>query len=64
MIKNPIWQFGLEPADVAPLLAEYGWSVREDVGPADYAERYFAPARRRLRAMEIERFVAAERVRQ
>ncbi|SDT21210.1 methyltransferase, TIGR00027 family [Microlunatus soli] len=60
--KNPIWHFGLEPADVTPLLAEFGWTAAEDIGPEDYAERYFAPAGRRLQAMEIERFVAAERV--
>ncbi|MBO0810858.1 MAG: SAM-dependent methyltransferase [Microlunatus sp.] len=62
VIKNPIWRFGLAPTEVTPLLGEYGWAVIEDVGPAEYADRYLKPAGRDLAVMEIERFVRATKV--
>ncbi|QDP96096.1 SAM-dependent methyltransferase [Microlunatus elymi] len=61
VVKNPIWKFGLDPDQVGPLLSEHGWTKIEDVGPKEYAERYFGPAGRELSAMEIERFVLARR---
>jgi methyltransferase (TIGR00027 family) len=62
VIKHPIWHFGLDQDEVEPLLKPYGWSVCEDVGPAEYAERYFRPAGRELTAMSIERFVRADKI--
>ena len=34
--RRRVWHFGLSPAGVAPLLAEYGWTEREQLGPAEY----------------------------
>lgn len=59
--KQRLWHFGLMPADVDALLRQYGWFEREQVGPAEYADRYFRPANRNLTASEIERFVEAEK---
>jgi methyltransferase (TIGR00027 family) len=54
-----IWRFGLVPDAVGPLLAEFGWSALDDVGPADYQQRYPELARRRMPVSEIERCVHA-----
>ncbi|MEV0384782.1 SAM-dependent methyltransferase [Nonomuraea sp. NPDC050643] len=56
-----IWRFGLADGDVGPLLAEYGWREREQVGAAEYRARYLEPLGRPMRVMEIERFVEAEK---
>lgn len=62
VIKNPIWHFGLDPAEVKPLLGPYGFAVIEDVGPAEYTDRYLRPAGRELTVMAIERFVRATKI--
>lgn len=62
VIKNPIWHFGLDQAEVGALLGPYGWAVVEDVGAAEYTERYLRPAGRKLTVMEIERFVRATKI--
>lgn len=62
VVKNPIWQFGLDPADVEPLLRSYGWALTEDVGPEEYTTRYLRPAGRDLPVMAIERFVSATKI--
>jgi O-methyltransferase involved in polyketide biosynthesis len=54
--------FGIAPQHVAALLREYGWTEREQVGPAEYVARYLEPAGRRMPVSEIERFVRAEKV--
>lgn len=56
---HPLWRFALNPEDVPAFLAEYGWQEREQLGPAEYAERYLAD--RDLTTSEIERAVLAER---
>jgi methyltransferase (TIGR00027 family) len=61
VVKQRLWCFGLDPAGVKDLLEEYGWAEREQVGPAEYATRYFQPAGRELIAMELERSVYAEK---
>lgn len=61
VVKSALWRFGLNPTDVAPLLAEYGWREVDQVGPAEYAIRYLRPAGRDLAVSEIERAVYAER---
>lgn len=58
---DPLWRFGLLPENVAPFLAEYGWQEVEQLGPAEFAERYLRPAHRDLVTSEIERSVLAER---
>lgn len=61
-VKYGVWKFGIAPTDVATLLRDYGWSEREQVGPAEYTERYLRPAGRHMPVSEIERFVRAEKV--
>lgn len=56
---NDLWHFGLLPGEVAPLLAEYGWTEEEQAGAAEYERRYVEPTGRRLPVSEVERFVAA-----
>jgi methyltransferase (TIGR00027 family) len=62
MTSTGVWRFGIAPQDVAALLREYGWAEREQVGAAEYEERYLRPAGRDLPVSEIERFVRAEKV--
>ena len=59
--RHRVWHFGLTPDQVAPLLAEHGWTEDEQVGAAEYERRYLEPAGRTLPVSEIERFVAATR---
>ncbi|MCG7609027.1 MULTISPECIES: SAM-dependent methyltransferase [Mycobacterium] len=58
--KKGLWVYGIDPADVAGLLGEYGWQQTEHVGPDEYRERYLAPAGRLQPVSEIERAVCAE----
>jgi methyltransferase (TIGR00027 family) len=61
VVKDGLWRFGLNPADVGPLLAEYGWREVDQVGRAEYAARYLRPAGRDDAVSGIERAVYAER---
>jgi O-methyltransferase involved in polyketide biosynthesis len=54
--QNLVWRFGLRPGEVAGFLRDYGWTEREQVGPAEYAERYGARD-----VSPVERFVYADR---
>lgn len=56
-----IWHFGLAPDAVYPLLREYGWAGLDQAGPAEYARRYPALARRGMPVSELERCVQAGR---
>lgn len=60
--KQRLWTFGLNPDDVASLLAEYGWRETEQLGPVEYQTRYLSPVARDQRVSEIERAVCAERL--
>lgn len=59
--RQRIWRYGMYPDRVAAFLAEYGWTEDEQVGAAEYRERYLEPAGRDLPVSEIERFVSATR---
>ena len=59
--EERLWKFGMDPAEVDDLLAEYGWRVIEQPGPAEYRERYLRPAGRDHPVSEIERAVYAGR---
>lgn len=59
VVRQRIWHFGLVPEQVAGLLDEYGWAEREQVGAAEYQDRYVRPVGRDLPVSEIERFVFA-----
>lgn len=60
--KQKLWTFGIDPGDVAGVLAEYGWRETEQLGPAEYRARYLKPAGRDQQVSEIERVVCAERL--
>jgi methyltransferase (TIGR00027 family) len=57
--RHRVWHFGLTPDQVAPLLADYGWTEDEQVGTTEYQHRYLEPVGRVVPVSEIERFVAA-----
>ncbi|MQY28687.1 SAM-dependent methyltransferase [Nocardia aurantia] len=59
VIRDPMWKFGLLPAEVAGLLAEYGWQEAEQVGAAEYRPRYLGPAGRTEPVSDVERCVWA-----
>jgi methyltransferase (TIGR00027 family) len=59
--ENALWRFGMHPEEVGGLLAGYGWREVEQMGPAQYQERYPALAERELIASELERSVHAHR---
>lgn len=59
---NKLWHFGLQPAEVADFLAEYGWRLIEQAGPEQYLQRYVEPTGRRLGASDLEWSVYAERL--
>jgi methyltransferase (TIGR00027 family) len=58
--KRHVWHFGLLPAETPALLRDYGWTEREQVGPAEYTERYLRPLGRDQPVSPIERFVYAD----
>ncbi|GLY06541.1 hypothetical protein [Actinoplanes sp. NBRC 101535] len=49
------------PDDTPALLREFGWTEREQVGPAEYTDRYLRSLSRDLTVSPIERFVYADR---
>lgn len=59
--RHQVWHFGLHPDQVGPLLDEYGWTEREQVGAAEYQQRYLEPTGRDMPVSEIERFVTASK---
>jgi methyltransferase (TIGR00027 family) len=59
VVRHQVWHFGLAPDQVAGLLEEYGWVEREQVGAAEYQDRYLRRVGRDLPVSEIERFVLA-----
>lgn len=59
VIDQRVWHFGLAPEAVRDLLAEYGWTEREQVGAAELLARYVEPRGRDLPVSEIERCVHA-----
>ena len=58
VVRQRVWHFGLMPDQVAGLLDEYGWVEREQVGTAEYQDRYVRPVDREMPVSEIERFVS------
>lgn len=60
--RKPLWHFGLEPEEVAPFLAEYGWRLREQLGPDELMQRYVAPTGRKLNTSQVEWSAYAEKM--
>jgi methyltransferase (TIGR00027 family) len=59
--RRRMWHFGLNPGEVAPFIAEYGWREVEQLGPEELRTRYVVPTGRNLGALRIERSVYAEK---
>ncbi|CAM01982.1 methyltransferase (TIGR00027 family) [Saccharopolyspora erythraea NRRL 2338] len=59
VLRRGMWTYGMHPHEVPAFLDEYGWEQVEQVGPAEFAARYIAPAGRALAASEVERSVFA-----
>jgi O-methyltransferase involved in polyketide biosynthesis len=60
-IRDQLWHFGLEPGEAAPLLAEYGWRVVEQMGAQEADAWYPAPGGRTLATQGVEGTVHAEK---
>ena len=53
--NNAVWHFGLEPSSIQAYLQPFHLTLIEDVGNADYQERYLKPLNRHLTVTEGER---------
>jgi methyltransferase (TIGR00027 family) len=53
------WIFGLDPSDISDFLQAFHLNLIEDVGNADYQERYLQPMMRNLVVSEGERIAQA-----
>ena len=60
--RPPLWMYALDPSDVGPLLASYGWAQREDLDPDEYRRRFIEPAGRELIVSDVEHYVGADKV--
>jgi methyltransferase (TIGR00027 family) len=60
-VKKQMWQFGLQPSQVAAFIGEYFWKELEQVSADEYRQRYLNPMGRTDAVMEIERMVYAEK---
>ncbi|MGD1108845.1 MAG: SAM-dependent methyltransferase [Mycobacterium sp.] len=59
--RKQLWQFGLEPDEVAGFIAEYGWRLIEQAGPDELVQRYVEPTGRKLKASQLEWSAFAEK---
>jgi methyltransferase (TIGR00027 family) len=60
--QKQLWRFGLEPADVAAFVGEYGWRLVEQAGPDELCERYVQPTGRSLKTSQLEWSAYAEKI--
>ena len=58
--NNPLWIFGLEPADMGNYLSKYSLPLIEDIGSEEMNERYMKLVDLGLSVFEIERMALAE----
>jgi methyltransferase (TIGR00027 family) len=61
-VKNQIWQFGMQPSQIAAFIGAYSWKEIEQVGAEELRQRYLIPVGRKDIIMEIERTVYAEKL--
>jgi methyltransferase (TIGR00027 family) len=54
------FKFGLEPDELRPYLADRGLTLVDEVGAAEYRERYLRPIGREMCVLEAERVAFAE----
>lgn len=62
VVRDKLWHFGWMPDEVPAFLEEYGWRQVEQLGSAEFTERYVRPAGRDLTVTELERAVLAEKL--
>jgi methyltransferase (TIGR00027 family) len=59
--RHQLWQFGLEPDEVAGFIGDYGWRLVEQAGPEEFVQRYVKPTGRNLPASALEWSAYAEK---
>ena len=59
--RHQLWQFGLEPDEVAGFIGDYGWRLVEQAGPEEFVQRYVEPTGRKLPASQLEWSAFAEK---
>ena len=59
--RHQLWQFGLEPDEVAGFIGDYGWRLVEQAGPDEFFRRYVEPTGRQLPASQLEWSAFAEK---
>ncbi|MBX3051624.1 MAG: SAM-dependent methyltransferase [Caldilineaceae bacterium] len=62
VVKDKIWHFGFDPAEVGDFLGEYGWRLVEDLSYEELNNRYAKSIGRNLPSMKIEQMVWAEKL--
>ena len=60
--RHQLWQFGLEPDEVAEFIAEYGWRLVEQAGPDEFVQRCVEPTGRKLKTSQLEWSAYAEKI--
>jgi methyltransferase (TIGR00027 family) len=58
--NNPLWIYGLDPADIGNYLSKYSLSLIEDIGSDEVKERYMKSVNLDLEVLKIERIALAE----
>jgi methyltransferase (TIGR00027 family) len=59
--RHRLWQFGLQPDEVAGFIGDYGWRLVEQAGPDEFVQRYVEPTGRKLPASQLEWSAYAEK---
>jgi methyltransferase (TIGR00027 family) len=60
-VRSRLWQFGLDPDQVASFIEPYGWKLIEQAGPEYLTSHYIAPSGRKLTASQVEWTAYAEK---
>ncbi len=60
-VRSRLWQFGLDPEQVAAFIEPYGWQLTEQAGPDYLIEHYISPSGRNLAASQVEWTAFAEK---
>jgi len=60
-VRRQLWQFGLQPDEIADFIGPYGWRLVEQAGPDDLVRRYVEPTGRKLVASQLEGSAYAEK---
>jgi methyltransferase (TIGR00027 family) len=58
--NNPLWRYGLDPADIGNYLSRYSLALIEDIGSDEVKERYMKLVDLDLKVFNIERIALAE----